>query len=172
NNGTVYKVAGFNPQNGNMRVKPINGAGHSTEIAADNGLFTYGYCTTSHASQGKTVDVVLISQGQESLGASSARQLYVSVSRGKDAVHIYTDDQSTLHKAAMEQESLQSALDLNDAQKKAKLNFYQEHASRQSYSHWQQLQHWLHNKWQQQKQRVQTRKRHALAMTRSYTYER
>ena len=47
------------------------------------GHFAHGYCTTSHASQGMTVDTVLISQSAESFGASSLEQFYVSCSRGK-----------------------------------------------------------------------------------------
>ena len=35
---------------------------------------------------------VLIAQGADSVGAASREQLYVSVSRGKESVRIYTDD--------------------------------------------------------------------------------
>lgn len=52
-------------------------------VSRDYGHFTHGYCVTSHVSQGKTVDVVLIGQSSRSFPASSREQFYVSVSRGK-----------------------------------------------------------------------------------------
>ena len=52
--------------------------------------------TTSHASQGKTVDRVIIGQSAESFPASSREQFYVSVSRGRQQATIYTDDKKAL----------------------------------------------------------------------------
>lgn len=52
---------------------------------------THGYVTTSHASQGRTVDRVFIAMGSQSLPAISAEQFYVSVSRGKESARIYSD---------------------------------------------------------------------------------
>ena len=54
---------------------------------------------TSHAAQGKTVDTVLIAMGEESLMAANRQQLYVSVSRGREAVRLYTDDKAAMHAA-------------------------------------------------------------------------
>ena len=65
-------------------------------IPKDYGGLDYGYVVTSHASQGKTVDVPLVALGSESFAAANREQLYVSLSRGREAVRLYTD-----HKAAM-----------------------------------------------------------------------
>jgi len=89
NNGAIYQV------------KEVNKEG---DIVLDNGRvldhkkgnYDYGYVTTSHSSQGKTVDHVLIAQSSDYGGASSAEQFYVSVSRGKKSVEIFTDDKDEL----------------------------------------------------------------------------
>lgn len=51
-----------------------------------------GYAATSHSSQGTTVDWVFLLQSDLSACASDAKQFYVSVSRGRKGVKIYTDD--------------------------------------------------------------------------------
>ncbi len=84
NNGSVYKIKGFDKKD---------------NIILDNGWtvgknfrhLSHGYVSTSHASQGKTVDKVLVAMGSESRGAINAEQFYVSVSRGREATKIYTD---------------------------------------------------------------------------------
>ncbi len=58
-----------------------------------------GYVVTSHASQGKTVDAVLLAVGQESFAAANKEQFYVSVSRGREAVRLYTDDKAAMLEA-------------------------------------------------------------------------
>ncbi|QEG30217.1 Multifunctional conjugation protein TraI [Gemmata obscuriglobus] len=83
-NGTLYEVKGFDEKGGIV----LN---NDWTLAPDFAHLTHGYVTTSHASQGKTVDKVLIAMGQESLPAISAEQFYVSVSRGRDKATIFTD---------------------------------------------------------------------------------
>jgi hypothetical protein len=51
-----------------------------------------GYVDTSYASQGKTVDRVFISVGQESLPATNRQQWYVSASRGREMAKLYVED--------------------------------------------------------------------------------
>ncbi len=66
-------------------------------LGRDFGHLDYGYATTSHSSQGKTVDWVFVAQsGLCTSGASDANQFYVSVSRGRKGVTIYTDDTEAL----------------------------------------------------------------------------
>ena len=65
-------------------------------LDAEQGNFAHGYVTTSHASQGKTVKHVLIAQSTDYGGAASAEQFYVSVSRGKKSVEIFTDNKAEL----------------------------------------------------------------------------
>jgi len=61
-----------------------------------HGHFTYGYCQTSHSSQSKSVNHVLVAQSSESFVASSREQFYVSVSRGKSTIKIFTDSRRGL----------------------------------------------------------------------------
>jgi hypothetical protein len=84
-NGATYKISGFTP-GGNIRLE------NGWIVGKTFGHFTHGYCTTSHSSQGKTVDRVLIAQSTNSFGATSAEQFYVSVSRGRKECVVYTDD--------------------------------------------------------------------------------
>lgn len=105
NNGALYSVKGFN-EAGNMVLN------NGWEVDKDYGHFAHGYVTTSHASQGKTVDVVLIAQSAESFAASSAEQFYVSVSRGREQVRIYTDDKEALKKAVSRSARRLSATEL------------------------------------------------------------
>jgi hypothetical protein len=88
-NGALYTVDGFTRQ-GDLRL--ANG----WIISQDYGHLATGFYTTSHASQGKTVDQVLIAQSTLSAPASSREQFYVSVSRGREGVRIYTDDKEAL----------------------------------------------------------------------------
>lgn len=47
------------------------------------------------------MDRVFVAQSAESLGASSAEQFYVSISRARDSVLIYTDDKARLAEAIL-----------------------------------------------------------------------
>jgi hypothetical protein len=58
--------------------------------------FTHGYAVTSHAAQGKTVDEVLVVASSRSLPAINQQQFYVSISRGRDACRVFTDDKDLL----------------------------------------------------------------------------
>jgi ATP-dependent exoDNAse (exonuclease V) alpha subunit len=104
-NGTVYQVAGFTDKN---------------EIVLSNGWtmpedfqnFTYGYTSTSHASQGRTTDKVIIGLSAESYPATSTEQMYVSLSRGKQEALIVTDSKEELRQRAMRADVRISAVDL------------------------------------------------------------
>jgi ATP-dependent exoDNAse (exonuclease V) alpha subunit len=65
-------------------------------IPADYRTFTHGYAVTSHAAQGKTVDEVLVVASSRSLPAINQQQFYVSISRGRDVCHVFTDDAEML----------------------------------------------------------------------------
>ncbi|MCX2495241.1 relaxase domain-containing protein [Pedobacter sp. PF22-3] len=89
------------------------------KLDKDFGHLDYNYCTTSHSSQGHTVDEVFVSMPASTLIASDSKQFYVSTSRGRDAVHIYTDDKTELFKAVELTKNKQSAIELtrNNQQK-------------------------------------------------------
>jgi ATP-dependent exoDNAse (exonuclease V) alpha subunit len=56
--------------------------------------FTHGYCATSHASQGKTVDRGILLMGAGGIAAGSIRQAYVSNSRFRESQVIFTVDKA------------------------------------------------------------------------------
>jgi conjugative relaxase-like TrwC/TraI family protein len=76
------------------------------------GHLSHAYCVTSHAAQGKTVDEVFIAQPAATFSATDAKQVYVSVSRGRDRARIYTDDKEELLAHAARLGDRQSALEL------------------------------------------------------------
>jgi conjugative relaxase-like TrwC/TraI family protein len=80
-------------------------------IDPNHGHFRHGYCTTSHSAQGKTAPEVFIAQSAASFRAGSMEQFYVSVSRGKHRVRIYTDDKTALQKAVGNSSRRLSALE-------------------------------------------------------------
>jgi conjugative relaxase-like TrwC/TraI family protein len=104
-NGSTFSVEGFDKQ-GNIKLS--NGSAISSEF----GHFNLGYVSTSHAAQGKTADKVILSQSSATFRASSMEQFYVSVSRGKQAVSIYTDDKEHLKQAVSQSGERTSATEL------------------------------------------------------------
>ena len=104
-NGDMFEVAGFTRQ-GDIRL--TNGF----VVPKDYGGIAQGYVVTSHASQGSTVDTVLIALGAESLAAANRQQFYVSVSRGREAVRLYTDDKQALKDAVQLDAARMSATEL------------------------------------------------------------
>lgn len=114
NNGALYSVSGFTPE-GDIRLS--NGA----VITKHFGNLSYGYVVTADAAQSKTVDVVLAAIGQESIMATDMRRTYVTVSRAREAVRIYTDDPEALHKAASRDSFRRSGTELVGAERAQKL---------------------------------------------------
>lgn len=105
NNGAIYEVASITKRGD---VKLTNGWTVNREF----GHWTYGYATTSHSSQGKTVDQVFVAQSSASLPASSMEQFYVSCSRAKEKITIYTDDKEALKAAVQDSTQRLSATEL------------------------------------------------------------
>ena len=89
NNGAVFQVEGFTRE-GDIRL--TNGF----LVPKDYGHLAYGYANTSHAAQGKTVDKVFVAMGHDALVAVNREQFYVSVSRGRESVKLYTDDKEAM----------------------------------------------------------------------------
>jgi uncharacterized protein (DUF1684 family) len=56
--------------------------------------FVQGYAITSYASQGKSVDYVLFSDSAAK-AATNQQQWYVTISRGKKGIHIFTTDKGS-----------------------------------------------------------------------------
>ena len=109
NNGQIYEVEGFT-RDGDIKLS------NGYVLPKDYGGITHGYVVTSHASQGKTVDAVLIAMGHESLSAASREQFYVSVSRGREWVRLYTDDKAAMMEAVQASGARLSATELMQAE--------------------------------------------------------
>jgi hypothetical protein len=60
-----------------------------------------GVAVTSHASQGKTVDQVIVSVPVAAFSQTNEAQFYVSMSRARHAMHLYTDSKAALKEAVM-----------------------------------------------------------------------
>jgi len=115
NNGAIYEVKDFD-KGGNIVLD------NGWQVGSDFGFLTHGYVVTSHASQGKTVDHVLVGQGSESFVASSREQFYVSASRARQQVTVYTDDKEALLEAVNHTDERVSATELvNGAHRQAML---------------------------------------------------
>jgi len=58
-----------------------------------------GIAVTSHASQGKTVDQVIVSVPVRAFSQANEAQIYVSMSRARSVMHIFTDSKVALRDA-------------------------------------------------------------------------
>ncbi len=114
NNGATYSVAGFT-SGGNIRLS------NGWIVGKNFGHFTHGYCTTSHASQGKTVDRILIAQSTNSFGATSTAQFLVSVSRARKECAVYTDDVEGLQRSIEKHLQKSMAIELSPRHERDRL---------------------------------------------------
>ena len=73
--------------------------------------FVRGYAVTSYGSQGKTVDHVLFADSAVR-AASNAQQWYVTISRGRKSIRIFTPDKRELQRAIARSGERELALDL------------------------------------------------------------
>jgi hypothetical protein len=105
NNGDLRQVSGFTKSGD---IKLANG----WVIPKDYGNLTHGYCVTSYGAQSKGVDRVFVAESSESFRAADRQQFYVSASRFKEALTIYTDDRKQLMEAVSKSSERPSAMDL------------------------------------------------------------
>jgi len=91
-NGQLATVAAVEPDGG-LRLSD------GRRVPPDFRELTYGYCITSHAAQGRTVDHVAVAVDAKTVQAANLKQFYVSASRGREQVRIYTDDREFLARA-------------------------------------------------------------------------
>jgi hypothetical protein len=104
-NGTLRTVAGIT-QGGHVRLTD----GLLIDKAA--GHFRHGFVETSFGSQGRTVQRAILAMSSASLGASNQEQLYVSSSRAKQKMTLYTDDKEAIREAVQRSSQKIAALDL------------------------------------------------------------
>jgi hypothetical protein len=77
-------------------------------------LFNRGYAVTSYASQGKTVDTVLVADAG-CPAATNQNQWYVDISRGRQRVIVFTDNKAELRASVEQSAARELALDLKVA---------------------------------------------------------
>jgi hypothetical protein len=88
NNGELVTVVRIEPD---ARLVVEDGKGGRKTLSPGQRLFTRGYAVTSYASQGKTVDTVLLADAANR-AATNQKQWYVSISRGRRRALIFTPD--------------------------------------------------------------------------------
>ena len=72
----------------------------------------HGYCLTSYSSQSKGVDCVFVAESSESFRTAGREQFYVSASRFKESLAIYTDNKRQLLEAVRKSSHRPAARDL------------------------------------------------------------
>ncbi len=97
-NGLVLEVVAATKKHGLVLQHAQSKSVYS--IGTEFGHIAHAHCITSHAAQGKTVDEIFIAQPASTFPATNAKQFYVSVSRARERVHIYTDDKELLLSSA------------------------------------------------------------------------
>jgi conjugative relaxase-like TrwC/TraI family protein len=80
-------------------------------LESDYRQFVRGYAVTSYGSQGKTVDHVLFSDSTVR-AATNAQQWYVTISRGRRGIRIFTSDKAQLRESVTRSGERPLALDL------------------------------------------------------------
>jgi conjugative relaxase-like TrwC/TraI family protein len=106
-NGSVITVAGFTDAGDIMDQR-------GWIIPRSYGHLAHGV-VTSHGSQSAEDEVPFLVQSGLSRGASSAQQFYVSVSRGKQGLRVYTADKDALRAAVVRSEVARSASEVWEA---------------------------------------------------------
>lgn len=110
NNGQLLEVTSLKPDGTIALSHPISKVRY--DLPSGFGHLAHAHCVTSHAAQGRTVDAVFIAQPTSTFATTNLNQFYVSVSRARETVAIYTDDKDgLLAQAALSGERL-SALEL------------------------------------------------------------
>ena len=104
-NGATKTVAGFTSA-GNLKLD------NGWVVSKDAGHFRSGFVETSFGSQGRTVQRALVAMAEESLPASNQEQMYVSASRAKERMTLYTDNKAAVRSAVQRSSQKLAATDL------------------------------------------------------------
>jgi hypothetical protein len=105
-NNSLYKVTGISADSIELDGRSVpKGMVHIDQ----------GVAVTSHAAQGKTVDQVLVSASIESFSQVNAKQFYVSMSRARESMQLFTDSTHALREAVLRDGSRKSVFDYEQA---------------------------------------------------------
>jgi ATP-dependent exoDNAse (exonuclease V) alpha subunit len=97
-------------------------------LGHDYRRFVRGFAITSYASQGKTVDYVLFSDSVVK-AATNQQQWYVTISRGRKGVRIFTSDKAQLRENIVRADNRTLAMDLVDREFVQRLDVHQSHST-------------------------------------------
>jgi conjugative relaxase-like TrwC/TraI family protein len=92
-------------------------------LQKDYRQFVHGFAITSYASQGKTVDHVLFSDSAIT-AATNQQQWYVTISRGRKGITIFTSDKAKLRENILRSGNRELAIDLAKQGQLQKLDYY------------------------------------------------
>ena len=90
--------------------------------------FVRGFAITSYASQGKTVDYVLFSDSAVK-AATNQQQWYVTISRGRKGVRIFTSDKAQLRENIVRADDHTLAMDLVNQEYVQRFDIHQSHST-------------------------------------------
>ncbi|MCF0075223.1 AAA family ATPase [Dyadobacter sp. CY261] len=110
NNGQILQVSSVRKSGAIALHNPVSKAAY--RLDQNFGHLAHAYCVTSHSSQGRTTDEVFLHQPSATFGATDAKQIYVSVSRGRERIRIYTDYKDALLEHAKKISDRKSAIEL------------------------------------------------------------
>jgi conjugative relaxase-like TrwC/TraI family protein len=108
NNGELVTFLGLTDA-GDLKVQ--DSIGFEKTIAKQQAIVNPGYALTSYAAQGKTVDAVLVYDSQNA-AAVNKKEWYVSISRARKRVRIYTPDKERLKQTILASGDRGLAIDL------------------------------------------------------------
>ncbi len=92
-------------------------------LQKDYRQFVRGFAITSYASQGKTVDHVLFSDSAIK-AATNQQQWYVTISRGRKGIQIFTGDKVQLRENILRSGNRELAIDLAEQRHLRRLDYY------------------------------------------------
>lgn len=105
NNGDVFRVKAVSAR-GDLLLE------NGRTLPGNYGHLDHGYCLTSHAAQGKTVDRTFNAVGETSLPAATRESFYVTNSRSREYTKTYTHDIDEYREAVTGERQRLSALEL------------------------------------------------------------
>jgi conjugative relaxase-like TrwC/TraI family protein len=94
------------------RIGVVDDSGERKTLSPSQRMFVPGYAVTSYASQGKTVDTVLVAYSGDWIAANK-NQWYVGISRARKQALVFTDDTEALATSIEHESNRELALSIN-----------------------------------------------------------
>jgi hypothetical protein len=111
NNGELVTVREIAPDGSLVVEAGAEGAEARKTLAPTQRVFVRGYAVTSYGLQGKTVDTVMMADAANR-ASTDAHQWYVTISRGRKRVLVFTPDKEALRFQVQQAGECELALDL------------------------------------------------------------